>query len=252
MIQKATRRALSLPPAFRGVAAGEGHDAHGAARKLAAQGADPGTFVWTQRQGVADCAVVLAPEEALANSLPAAYVAMLALGDALGTIIPPAVPLAFGWPDRILVNGGAVGGIRLLAAPTDTAESVPDWIVSGFTLRLRAPARRGEPGREPSRTTLEAEGCGDVAAPALLEGFARHFLTWMNRWQEDGFAPVKAAWLARAAGYGAKNAGLELGGPWAERKLLRMDADGGVVFSEDGKETRLPLAGILAGPTWKI
>ena len=35
-----------------------------------------------------------------------------------------------------------------------------------------------------------------------LESFARHFLTWVSRWTNDGFAPVRESWLARAAHLG--------------------------------------------------
>lgn len=252
MSEESLSTSLSLPPAFRPAAADDARGALATAAALAAGGADPGTFVWARRNDAVDCAIVLAPEEPLIRSLRVAYVTMAAVGDALGTLIPPAVPVAFGWPDRILVNGASVGGIQLLTQDRAKTEAVPDWMITGFTLRLRAPSRRGEPGRQPARTTLETEGCGDVAAGALLECFARHFLSWMNRWQDDGFAPVEAAWLARAAGYGARNMGLELGGRWAGRSLLGIDADGGAIFSEDGKETRRPLADILAGPTWKI
>jgi BirA family biotin operon repressor/biotin-[acetyl-CoA-carboxylase] ligase len=37
---------------------------------------------------------------------------------------------------------------------------------------------------------------------ALLEAFARHFLNWVNRWLEDGFGPVRQAWLGHAQGLG--------------------------------------------------
>ena len=36
----------------------------------------------------------------------------------------------------------------------------------------------------------------------LLEGFVRRFDAWASRWREEGFAPVRAAWLTRASGVG--------------------------------------------------
>jgi biotin-(acetyl-CoA carboxylase) ligase len=244
-------RPLSLPPAFRAVAADANRAPVTVAVAMAADGADPGTFVWAPREDVADCAVVLAPEEALATALLAAYATMVAAGDALGALIPPKMPVAFGWPDRILLNGAMAGGIRLAAPQGAPADAVPDWIVTGLTL-ARTAASDDEPGRDPSRTSLAAEGCGDLTAAEILEAFARHFLFWINRWQEDGFAPLQAAWLGRAAGYGAQNATMEIAGPWAGRRLLSMDTDGSVRFAENGREIRRPLADILAGPTWSL
>jgi biotin-(acetyl-CoA carboxylase) ligase len=244
-------RPLSLPPAFRGVAADANRAPVAVARAMAADGADPGTFVWAPREDVADCAIVLAPDEALGTALRAAYATMVAAGDALGALIPPKMPVAFGSPDRILVNGAMAGGIRLAAPRGAAAEAVPDWMVAGLTL-ARTAATDDEPGRDPIRTSLSAEGCGDLTVIEILEAFARHFLFWINRWQEDGFAPLQAAWLERAAGYGAQNAALEIAGPWAGRRLLSMEADGSALFSEDGREIRRPLADILAGPTWSL
>jgi biotin-(acetyl-CoA carboxylase) ligase len=244
-------RPLSLPPAFRGVGADTDIAPVTAATAMAADGADPGTFVWAPREDVADCAVVLAPEEALDAALRAAYATMVAAGDALGALIPPKVPVAFGWPDRILVNGAMAGGIVLIAPKGAVADAVPDWMVAGLTL-ARTAATDNEPGSDPSRTSLAAEGCGDLTVAEILEAFARHFLFWINRWQEDGFAPLQAAWLERAAGYGAQNADMEIAGPWAGRRLLSMEADGSVRFAEDSREIRRPLADILAGPTWSL
>ena len=62
------------------------------------------------------------------------------------------------------------------------------------------------------RTTLAEEGCGDIQTVDLLEAFARHFLAWIHRWQEDGVGPVQQAWLARATGLG-KPIEVEVGGP---------------------------------------
>jgi biotin-(acetyl-CoA carboxylase) ligase len=181
-----------------------------------------------------------------------AYVTMVAVGDALGALIPPAIPVGFGWPDRIVLNGAPIGGIRLLAARTGDADGVPDWMVAGVTLAFKALPGGGEPGRVAHRTTLDMEGCGDMTVTAFLESFARHFLYWMNRWQEDGFTRVKLAWLERAAGYGAKNQGMETAGPWTARRLVAMDEDGGVRFDENGAETTRPLADVLNEPTWSI
>ena len=50
--------------------------------------------------------------------------------------------------------------------------------------------------------SLRGEGDCEPEARVLLEGFTRHFLAWINRWAEEGFAPVRKAWLQRANGRG--------------------------------------------------
>lgn len=243
---------LSLPPAFRAVPADAGHSALATATRQAAGHADPGTFVWAQRDDRADCAIVLSPSDPLGPSLLAAYVTMVAVGDALGALIPPVIPVGFGWPDRIVVNGAPAGGIRIAAAKTAADDDIPDWMVASVTLAFKASVDSMNSGREMHRTALAMEGCGELTVPEFLESYARHFLYWMNRWQEDGFTRLKLAWLERAAGFGEKNQGMETAGPWSTRKLVRMDEDGGVQFDEDGAESFRPITDILGEPTWSV
>jgi len=250
MFEETNWNGLSLPPTFRAVKADSMQGALDAAMRLAADGADPGTFVWTQREDAADCAIVLSPSEPLEPSLLVAYVTMVAVGDALGALIPPIIPVGFGWPDRVIVNGAPAGGIRIAAADTATDADIPDWMVASVTLAFKAPAAHKDPGREPHRTALEMEGCGELTIPEFLESFARHFLYWMNRWKDDGFAPVKLAWLEHAAGFGERNQGMETAGPWSTRTLLWMDEKGGVQFRGHPDDPIHPLTEILGDPTW--
>ena len=53
-------------------------------------------------------------------------------------------------------------------------------------------------------TSLLAQGIAGVSPAVLLDGFVRHFAGWVRRWREEGFAPVRAAWLAAASGLGER------------------------------------------------
>jgi BirA family transcriptional regulator, biotin operon repressor / biotin---[acetyl-CoA-carboxylase] ligase len=185
-----------MPPLFRPLAVTPEIDPFERGLQVAAEGAEAGTVLWSIGQDKCQAAVVLAPEHPLDSSLPIVMVAMLGLGDALGALLPPVVTLTFSWPDRIEVNGATVGGVRMTSAGTEKPSEVPAWIVVGFGITVRA---AGEPGHRPGTTTLADEGC-ELASIDLIEAFSRHFLAWINRWQEDGAAPVRQAWLSRATG----------------------------------------------------
>jgi len=163
--------------------------------ELAEAGADPGTLVWSARQDLFECAIVLAPETSLESSMPVLLVASLGLGDALGALTPPVVAVTFGWPDRIELNGGLIGSIRLIISQTPNPTAVPDWLVVGFHVTNQG---RWEEGGNSGQhmTTLAEEGC-NIDLLDLLEAFSRHFLAWINRWQGDGVQPVQQAWMSR-------------------------------------------------------
>jgi biotin-(acetyl-CoA carboxylase) ligase len=107
--------------------------------------------------------------------------------------------LAFSGPDRILVNGGLVGGVRFAAAEVGEGD-MPAWAVIGVSINVLGDPADTDPGRHPDRTTLREEGFGDLTAVMLLESFARHLLSWMDLWENDGDAPVHRAWAQAAAG----------------------------------------------------
>jgi BirA family transcriptional regulator, biotin operon repressor / biotin---[acetyl-CoA-carboxylase] ligase len=219
--------------------------------KLAAEGADAGTLLWSSGQEVCEGAIVLAPEQPLEPSLPIVLIALLGLADGLGSLIPPVVAVTFGWPDRIEVNGGAVGGVRFACAATETAEAVPDWLVIGVGI-----AMRGRPWEEtaPERsrgTTLADEGCGEVLTVDLLEAFSRHFLSWINRWQEQGVEPVRKAWLSRATGLG-KRVEIRLGNQVCAGTFEGLTETGALRLVRDGVAQTIPLNEAMRVPTWSI
>ena len=210
-----------MPPAFQPVAVPPGPDPFAQARIAAEHGADEGTFLWSMRADALDAAVVLRPEGSLERALPVVYAALVGLGDSLGALAPPQVAVTFGWPDRVEVNGAVVGGVRV-AAPVDSAAEVPPWLVLGVRVAVAPDPDAPEPGHDLRRTTLHDEGCGGIAALDLLESFSRHFLNWVDRWQTDGFRPLKDAYLGRATGFGTPMAltlhfghGTPTATPWA-------------------------------------
>jgi biotin-(acetyl-CoA carboxylase) ligase len=228
-----------LPPAYRLVAADAGDDTVARACASAAAGAEPGTLVWAPRRDRLDCAVVLSPDRSLIWTRPVLLVGMLGLAGALGGLGPPRTRVTFGWPDRVEVNGAVAGGARFAAPSAGDAAGVPAWAVVGVALDVLGDPDDDAPGRHPDRTTLLVEGFGELDPGLLLESFARHFLSWMGRWQEDGFVSVRDAWLW----YYAAEAG----------QAVSLDEAGTLTLvAPDGTETRRELARAALEPTWAL
>jgi BirA family transcriptional regulator, biotin operon repressor / biotin---[acetyl-CoA-carboxylase] ligase len=249
---KVTERPL-LPPPFRASAATAEIDPFERCLALAGEGAEPGTLLWSSGQKACECAVVLAPEQSLERSLPVVLVAMLGLGDALGALVPPVTAVTFGWPDRVEVNGGVVGGVRMASARTEVAGAVPDWLVIGC--RIAVGGHWSETAHPASdglrRTTLEEEGCGEIEALDLLEAYGRHFLSWINRWQEDGVAPVQQAWLTRATGLG-KPIEIDVAGQKRQGTFAGITDTGALRLVRDGVMQTVSLDDAIRVPTWAV
>lgn len=188
-------RAFDLPPGYTLVTLRERGDAfvHG----LAIAGkAGAGTLVWVGRYDLVEFAVVLEPDEPLMLARRAVFAGMNAIGDAIAAHCPPEREVSFAWPDTIFFDQGLVGGVRL-GWPQQCGEGdVPAWLVLGVMLRSADMAEL-ETASMPWGTSLMGAGFEMVETEALIGSFARHLMAGFDQWNERGFEPVAAAYLAR-------------------------------------------------------
>jgi biotin-(acetyl-CoA carboxylase) ligase len=186
---------LTLPPPFSAVRLREVGDAFAHAISIAAeQGA--GTLVYVGRFDLAEFAVVLEPEEPLANARRAFYAGMAALADALAAHAQPETSIVIDWPGSILVNRGLVGGGRLAWPQGIREDEIPPWLVFGGMIRTVSMIGT-EPGLNPLITALEEEGFTDAISSQVVESFARHFMVAIDTWQDRGFGAVAKSYLER-------------------------------------------------------
>jgi BirA family biotin operon repressor/biotin-[acetyl-CoA-carboxylase] ligase len=205
--QAATAGPPALPPAYRLIALESVDSTNDTARALATLGAEDGTVVWAREQtagrgrqgrawasppGNLYCSLVLRPDCPTRDAAQLAFVAALGVAGMVGSHVPPLVPLRFKWPNDVLLGKGKIGGILIEAE--GQGERL-DWMVLGVGVNLAA---HPDQTRFPA-TDIRAETDAKISAEDALVGFARHFLAWTNRWLEGGFAPIREAWLARAA-----------------------------------------------------
>lgn len=217
-----TEAAPALPEGFRLCHYATLGSTNDEAKALARAGAPQGTLVWADEQtagrgrrgrvwlsppGNLYLSLVLRPDGAPARAAQLSFVAALGLGDALvalglgdalAALGGPAMRLRYKWPNDLLANGRKLAGI-LLESETSASDRV-DFVVVGVGVNIvLAPDDVEFPA-----TSLAAQGVATVTPAALLAGFARHFEIWARRWRAEGFAPVRAAWLARASGLGER------------------------------------------------
>ncbi len=202
----------NLPPAYRLVALETVASTNDEAIRLAETGAAEWTLVWAQEQtkgrgrqgrgfhsppGNLYLSLILRPRCALAEAAQIGFVAGLALGDALGRIVPATTEITYKWPNDVLLNGRKAAGILLESKTTRSAAL--DWLILGVGANLRSYPE----DTDFSATSLGSEGAApDLKAADVLEIFSQCFLSWSDRWREDGFAPVRRAWLDHAHALG--------------------------------------------------
>lgn len=212
----------AVPAAYELVVLDQVDDVVEEAVRRASRGAGEGTLIWAREQTAArtasgkrwyapagnlHCALIIEPEYDNVSAQQLLYVATISVGTAIAETVEAMTGLRWRWPGRILINGLKSGMVRL-SAPGENDEPYP-WLVLGVSVNVA----EHPPNPEPERfNSIHASGTPDATVEALLEGFSRHFLSWINRWAEEGFEPVRKAWTLRADGIG---------------ETLTLDLDGG-------------------------
>ena len=90
-----------------------------------------------------------------------------------------------------------------------------------------------------------------MLAVDLLEAFSCHFLSWINRWQEQGVEPVRKVWLSRATGLG-KRVEIRFGNQVCAGTFEGLTEAGALRLVRDGVAQTIPLNEAIRLPTWSI
>ena len=158
------------------------------------------------------------------------FVAALALHDALSALTGQPARFALKWPNDVLLDGTKCSGILL--------ERVGEALVIGMGVNL---AHHPDATERPA-TSLAAAGLAVPTPAALLDELAAAFSHWRETWAAHDFAPIRAAWTARAAGVGARIVA-RLGNDSPEGIFIGLADDGALLMQLDDGSTRAIHAG---------
>ncbi|MEJ0016865.1 MAG: biotin--[acetyl-CoA-carboxylase] ligase [Acetobacteraceae bacterium] len=210
------------------------------AQRLAEEGAADGTVVhadeqtagrgrltrrWLSPPGNLYLSIVLRPDVAATRSMELGFVAALAVADAVDALLPPTVRARLKWPNDVLANDGKIAGILV--------ERSGDALILGIGINvLEAPDGVAYP-------VSTIAGCGGLAT---IEGARERVLAalaaWLAVWQQDGFAPVRTAWLARAHPPG-RALSVRLADGFIDGHFAGIDTDGALLLDAPQGRARI-------------
>lgn len=216
--------------------------------RLAREGAPHGTVVhadeqtagrgrlsrrWSSPPGNLYLSIVLRPDVPLARIAELGFVAALAVADAVDSLLPRQLHATLKWPNDVLVRDGKIAGILL--------EQVDGALVLGIGVNvLEAPS-----GVSYQVSTIV--GCGGLATvDGAREKLLAALANWFGTWQQEGFAPIRTAWLARAHPVGS-TLGVRLGEQFVGGTFAGIDLDGALLLDTPEGQKRIVAGDVTAG-----
>jgi BirA family transcriptional regulator, biotin operon repressor / biotin---[acetyl-CoA-carboxylase] ligase len=218
------------------------------ALRLAREGAADGTVVhadeqtagrgrlsrrWLSPPGNLYLSILLRPRVPAGRLVEIGFVAALAVADAVDALLPRQVRATLKWPNDVLVRGGKIAGILL--------DQADDALIVGIGLNVL---------QSPSGVSYQVAtivGCGglatvDGARDKLLAALAG----WLETWQQEGFAPIRAAWLARAHPIGSAIS-VRLGEHFVTGTFAGIDDDGTLLLDTADGRSRIVAGDVQVG-----
>ena len=216
------------------------------AARLADAGAPEGTVVWSRQQtggrgrrgrqwasppGNLYSSTILRPDCAAPRAAELGFVAALAVAD----IVPAGRPLRVKWPNDVLVDGGKVAGILLESAIGQTGQV--QHVVAGIGVNV---------GFAPQLPEMRYRGAAlGGSVEAALEKLTAALAARLADWRRDGFATVRAAWLAKAGPLGTE-VDVKLGEELVHGRFAGLDSEGALLL-ETAAGPRKIVSGELLG-----
>ncbi len=155
---------------------------------------------WASPRGNFYGTLLLFPKERADQVALRSFAAALALREAMASLTGLPEAFALKWPNDVLLNGSKVAGI-LLEASSSGAGVQALAIGIGVNLIAHPDPSMIEPGALPAVSLLSETGLR-ITPEGFLDALAPAYARWEALFTAQGFAPLRAEWLAHAARIG--------------------------------------------------
>ena len=219
------------------------------AMRLAREGAAHGTVVhadeqtagrgrlsrrWLSPPGNLYLSIVLRPDVPTARSVEIGLVAALAVADAVDALLPQHVRATLKWPNDVLVHDGKIAGIS--AGAGGRHAGCRHW--SELSCKRRVAFR--------TRCQPSSAAADWPLSMALARNFCQRWRSGSVYWQQEGFPPIRASWLARAHPIGA-TLRVRLADRLVIGRFAGIDEDGALLLDAADGRTRIVAGDVQAG-----
>ena len=197
---------------------------------------------WSSPRGNFYGTLLLHPTEPPQQVALRSFAAALALREALAAATGTTAGLTLKWPNDVLMNGGKVAGILLESQGTGQGISALA-IGIGVNLIAHPDPALVEAGAVPPVSVLSETGIR-LSPEAFLAHLAPAYARWEAAFVAEGFAPLRAEWLAHAARLGERIVA-RTGTQTREGVFETVDAEGNLVLRMGDLTLAIPAAEVF-------
>ena len=151
----------------------------------------------------------------------------IAVADSINSVLGGADRAVLKWTNDVLIGGKKIAGMLLeTAGPGAAGEGLRLIIGVGVNILTFPPDVRL------AATSLRDAGADLDDAGRLMRIIVGQFETWRGIWMAHGFAPIRTAWLERAANIGAAIT-VSRGDNVLAGRFVGLDAEGALRLEDD-------------------
>ncbi len=192
---------------------------------------------WASPSGNFHGTLAMRVDEPPARVALRSFAAALALRDAFVALTGLPDSFTLKWPNDVLLNDGKVAGILLEASGDVLAIGI------GVNLIAAPPVDAVEPGAVPPVSLLAETGLR-IMPETFLDALAPAYAAREAAFRAQGFAPLRADWLAHAARLGARIKA-RTGGDTREGVFETIDAAGNLILRMACGPVAIPAADVF-------
>lgn len=197
---------------------------------------------WSSPLGNFHGTLVLKPTEPPETVALRSFAAALALRDAFVQLTGLPQGFALKWPNDVLCNGGKIAGILLESQGLGGPDPVL-CIGIGVNLIAAPDASQVEAGALPPVSLLGETGL-KITPQAFLDALAPAYAKWEATFTNEGFSPLRTAWLSHAARLG-QPIRARTGTETREGTFETMDAQGNLILRTQAGTLAIPAAEVF-------
>ncbi|MDH5772981.1 MAG: biotin--[acetyl-CoA-carboxylase] ligase [Rhodospirillaceae bacterium] len=203
---------------------------------------------WVSPEGNIYFSILLRLNGDVADAMQLGFVIANAIAESLSDFLPSGTKVETKWPNDVLLNGKKISGILMESESANDGKTLK-WLIIGVGINVCAHPGTGEGGIITTALIDEGFDFQPTSIAYILGDIVHKFDRGLTAWQKGGFAPVRNAWLARAAGLGGEIT-VRLPNETISGTFKDLNEDGALVLGINNSVERLITAGdVFISPT---